>query len=285
VRAINGEEPVLPVVDLDILIRRENLARVSSAFESHGMGAPREEAITALAHHVTFAAGQDRLAVELHWSLSATGVSVDSEAWSRVRQLGHGTVLQMLAPVDQLAHLLDHALFQHADQSVTLRDTLLIGAVADECIESERDAAIHRVSARSERACRALVDFGMDLYHAHGRLSADPMRTSAARWYAAVVIARRLPSAFRSDSLLKYVSMAALGRSGVLATARDSFRYRGTSSRLLAGVQRRSPKTGAAIAGAAHLLWYSAVGALIYPAIALTAKRASRLADSDQPVN
>jgi hypothetical protein len=39
VRAINGEEPVLPVVDLDILIRREDLARVSSAFESHGMGA------------------------------------------------------------------------------------------------------------------------------------------------------------------------------------------------------------------------------------------------------
>jgi hypothetical protein len=104
-------------VDLDILVRKEDLARAKGLLTSRGfrpawrLTPAQERVLLRSQHNLPFAREEGRLVVELHWELAAPRYASprDETVWSRlVRVKLAGREAECLAPEDLLISLCVH---------------------------------------------------------------------------------------------------------------------------------------------------------------------------------
>ena len=129
VRAITAASPALPLVDIDILVPADKVTAVVAELVSAGFG----EARPPLAHHQGTEPANDHLSVEVHWSLLGDGLPVEPGVWDRKEPIVNAQGLFSLGRTDNLVHVARHALENHRQRPVSLRDTLLAGAIANTC--------------------------------------------------------------------------------------------------------------------------------------------------------
>lgn len=114
---VYGDPLLRPSTDLDLLVRRAELAQACAALEPLGARLPSKGQIDFqlansydLAVELPLVAGKPGL-VELHWDLAPRGlVTIDLDAWRRRAEVFEvdGITLRRLAPEDMLLHLALH---------------------------------------------------------------------------------------------------------------------------------------------------------------------------------
>ncbi len=105
-------------VDLDVVVRREDVARAGELLRSHGfkkpagLGAAQERFLLRRQHNLAFTRDAARLTVELHWELAPAqfaSVPVVEETWGRAASVPIlGGEVKALAPEDLLLALSVH---------------------------------------------------------------------------------------------------------------------------------------------------------------------------------
>jgi hypothetical protein len=272
VRAIEGDSPALPIVDIDILVRPENIDTVVKELERSGFGKP----LPALTHHRGIAPATGRLSIEVHWTTYRDGTPLDSSLWDRIEPIANTPGLHALSNVDQLLHVVRHALLNHRQRPVTIRDTLLAGIAAQRCSEDEL-SRVRRELESDPNASEAaeMIAFGQRLIAANGD-AADPFIDKCATFYSAVAVARRLPRSITSSAALAFVTEIALGRVGVMYALKNSLQWRGTDVSELSTLGQKFPRVTRPLIGLAHLGYYSLSAAVALPMIYRTRSKALR---------
>lgn len=120
-----GEPALRPAGDLDLLVRRADVARCRAALEGlgcraqPGMGSPRQ--FYPLFFRALVYTHPSGLVIELHWELITLPaylprLRADDALWARADQIEIlGQRARYLAPADELRYLALHAIVQHAD--------------------------------------------------------------------------------------------------------------------------------------------------------------------------
>ena len=269
VHAIANAAPPLPLVDIDLLVEEENVPAIVDALTGAGFGIPARKQL----HHQGLTASTGRLAVEVHWTTHDDGAQLNPAAWTRLGSIQTAPPLRQLGAVDNLLHLIEHAIVVHRDRSVSIRDTILIGIAAKECTEREL-LTVRSALADAEQndAMMSLLDFAMTL--AERRATEDPFTESCATFYSAIVLSPHLPKAFSSSGAMAFALELELGRSSRTTAVRNSLRWRGTGNKTLASIADRLPFIGHAVLAPAHLAYYAAFAAFTLPSIRATRNRA-----------
>ena len=271
-RAISGAAPPLPLVDLDLLVEKQHVAALATELTKAGFGEPARDAT----HHRGITPAEGRLAVEVHWTTNDDGRPVDPGVWRRLRPiLQSSNPLLQLSARDNLEHLLRHAIIIHRDRSVSLRDIALIGQSALDCDESELAAVRRSIDAdRYSAKLRALLDFSLAIAQGPAPLS-DPFAHEAALFYSSAVLRSRVAS----PAARAFMMEIALGRSTKREAVARALKFRGSGHESVERFAARFPRAGAALAGAAHAVYYGAVAAVTLPRVRLAASRALRALD------
>ena len=113
-----GDLSLRRFIDLDILVRRQDVARAGALLISEGFSKParlnasHEEFLLRRQHNLAFARDAGRLSVELHWEVSPApfaSVPLDERAWARAPSVTlYGAEVKCLAPEDLLLALSVH---------------------------------------------------------------------------------------------------------------------------------------------------------------------------------
>jgi hypothetical protein len=275
VRAIAGESPALPLVDIDVLVDRNHVAQLISELERAGFG----KALAPLTHHQGIEAAEGRLSVEVHWTTFRDGRQVDPVLWTRTKPIGEAPGLYALNYIDQLLHVVRHALLNHRQRPVTIRDTLLAGIAARDCSTEEiADVRRQLKGDANEDEALEMISFGLRLVSAEGS-SDDPFVDKCATFYSAVALAPRLPRALTSSAALAFTTEIALGRVGVRHAVKNALQWRGSGVDGLSTVSERYPRLARPLIGLAHLGYYSISAAVALPMIYRTRGKALKELD------
>jgi len=273
VRAISGSSPAFPIVDIDILVPRDKVAIVVAELEKSGFGKARPP----LAHHQGLDPTDDRLSVEVHWSLLGDGLPVDPKVWDRIEPIVNAPGLFSLGRADNLVHVVRHALENHRHRPVSLRDSLLAATVAESCSREELDNA-RRELQKIPNSVEALetISFGEYLVGRGSERTGDPFVRKCAAFYATVAVGPRLPRVISSPAAMAFVSDVAVGRVGFLRAARESLQWRGTGVEPLSRIGDRFPLVTHPLVGLAHLAYYSVAAAVALPLVRRARDKAIR---------
>ncbi|HUQ47923.1 MAG TPA: nucleotidyltransferase family protein [Gemmatimonadaceae bacterium] len=272
VRAIAGESPSLPVVDIDVLVDHGHVSQVVTELERSGFG----RALPALRHHQGVEAAKGRLSVEVHWTMFDDGRPLDPELWSRIIPIAASPGLFRLNSVDHLMHIVRHALLNHRQRHITIRDTLLAGIAARNCSSDEMTTVQRQLTgAPNEGEAVRMISFGGRLVGAQGE-SSDPFFEESATFYSAVALAPRLPRALASSAALAFMTEIALGRVAVMRAVKNSVQWRGSSVKAAAKANDRFPRLARPLIGLAHLGYYGISAAIALPMIYRTRDKALR---------
>ncbi|HEX7956019.1 MAG TPA: nucleotidyltransferase family protein [Pyrinomonadaceae bacterium] len=113
-----GELSLRRFIDLDILVRRRDVARACGLLEAQGfakparLGAAQERFLLRRQHNLAFARDAGRLTVELHWELAPANfasVPLGEDVWGRAASVKlQGSEVRTLAPEDLLLALSVH---------------------------------------------------------------------------------------------------------------------------------------------------------------------------------
>lgn len=272
VRAITGEAPFLPLVDIDLLVERNDVARVVTALESAGYGV----ASRALPHHQSIKPAEDRLAVEVHWTTHDDGTPEDPAVWTRAIPLSGEPPLERPGQVDYVVQLLEHALVTHSERAVSLRDTLLIGFTALRLSDDELRAVRARITSIPVASTAALLDFSLQLAR-HERAN-DPFVESCATLYASIAVARQLPKTLSSSSALAFVTESEIARAPLSRRFSRLIKWKGTGVSSLVRLTDRIPGAGQLIVVPVRAIYYGVVTAFALPKIRAARSEALRIA-------
>lgn len=270
VRAVTGEPPALPLVDIDVLVRPADVAPVVTELERAGFGKRRP----ALTHHQSIDPEEGRLSIEVHWTTSRDGTPLDPALWERIQPVAGLPGLSRLGNADQLLHIVRHALINHRQRPVTIRDTLLAGITATNC-STEEIVEVKRQLNRERNASEALemISFGLRLASREGTLT-DPFVEQCATFYSTVALAQRLPRAMTSGAALAFTTEVALGRVDVAYAVKNALEWRGTGVDGLSAAGDKYPLVVRPLIGLAHLAYYGAAASLLLPMIYRTRRSA-----------
>lgn len=259
VPAVMRANPPLPLRDVDVLVPGELHELVETSLAAAGFTRAENDEL----HHACWYPPPGRLPVEVHWTTDSDGSPIDADVWRRVTPIDDVRGAARLDYADQVIHLLRHALDQHRDQHVSLRDVLLIGWFANLLSADERQrltAAVRRFS-NSDRY-RELLSFSESV-HAR-RPSKDPFEEDAILHFTAAALLRnkipvngRLRPAWHNAAAVA-AKRISLGRLMVFAS-----RSPVTGIPTFASLQRKAPAVGAIAtrgARAAHYFASALVG-------------------------
>jgi hypothetical protein len=275
VRAISGESPSLPVVDIDILVRAEDVASVVGELERSGFGT----ALPSLAHHQGLAPADGRLSIEVHWTTNRDGTPLDPSFRDRIVPIAQTPGLFALGNADQLLHVVRHSLLNHRQRPVTIRDALLAGLAAKRCSSDEMASVQLQLNGdANEREATEMISFGQRLVDGSGD-ARDPFIEPCATFYSAVAIARRLPRAVTSSAALAFATEIALGRVSIMYAVKNSLKWRGTDVDTLNTLSEKYPRLTRPLIGLAHLGYYGLSAAITLPMIYRTRANALRELD------
>ncbi|MEO8193985.1 MAG: nucleotidyltransferase family protein [Gemmatimonadales bacterium] len=270
VRAIEGDAPALPLVDIDILVRQGSVGDAIAELRAAGLGEP----LRAMQRHQAISPAGDRLAVEVHWTTHYDGRALDPGLWERLVPLRGVPGLMRLGAQDSLLHLLHHATMIHRQRSVSLRDVYLIGLSAVECRGEDLDAVHHElVEDANGWEMAALLNFSNDVASGAPALR-DPFLRTSATFYSGVALLSRPPWQFASKGALAFALEIELRRVSGWWALRNAARWRGTGIKSLTTVADRFPRVGAGVLGIARAGYYSAVAASMLPLIRATKEKA-----------
>lgn len=273
VRAITAASPALPLVDIDILVPADKVTAVVAELVSAGFG----EARPPLAHHQGTEPANDHLSVEVHWSLLADGLPVEPGVWNRKEPIANAPGLFSLGRTDNLVHVARHALENHRQRPVSLRDTILAGTIAKSCTAEELAVARNELQTRSDSAeALQIISFGLHLTGREEGPTEDPFIDKCAAYYATVALAPELPRVVASAGALAFVADVAIGRAGFMRAARDSMKWQGTSVKMLARAEELFPRVARPLVGLAHLVYYAVASAVALPRVRETKEKALR---------
>ncbi|HEX2208690.1 MAG TPA: nucleotidyltransferase family protein, partial [Longimicrobium sp.] len=177
-----ADDPALDLVDLDLLLRREDVLAYAAALEADGYASLGADYVEegSQAHHLGIRALPGSIPVELHFQLPVPGGA--EGPWERRIPLAGTRHLSRLAAEDHLWHLLYHAAVQHTYKRGRVRDLLLIARVMGECGEAGR-AAVRARAAADRGAAVLLATWRMAESLAAGTAPADAFRRIAAGNY------------------------------------------------------------------------------------------------------
>lgn len=273
VRAITGSSPALPVVDIDVLVSVGKVDMVIAELEIAGFGKPRPK----LAHHQGMEPANDHLSVEVHWSLLGDGLPVDPGVWDRKETIPNAPGLFSLGRTDSLVHVARHALENHRQRPVSLRDAILAGVIAESCSAEELETARSELGRRHNSGeALDIVSFGLRLTGRAEGLAEDPFIEKCAAFYATVALAPELPEIVSSAGALEFVADVAIGRAGFVRAARDSLKWHGSSLQILARAGENFPLVARPLSGLAHLAYYTIASAITLPRVRRTKDKALR---------
>jgi hypothetical protein len=113
-----GDLALRRFVDLDVIVRRRDVARAGELLLSQGFAKPagltssHERFLLRHQHNLAFTGGGGKLTVELHWEVSPApfaSVPLGEDAWERAHGVTlHGAEVKCLAPEDLLLALAVH---------------------------------------------------------------------------------------------------------------------------------------------------------------------------------
>jgi hypothetical protein len=268
VHALRRSRPTLPLSDIDILVDQSRMSEILNLLESHHLGDRTEST----ARHTAVVA-EDSLRIEVHCSLEGDGSAVSPQVWSRIRPLSDTSRLHRLAARDNLLYVLDHAVLSHGNQSVAIRDSILIGLCAMDC--SPDELALVRSDIERDPAAGHLekhLDFAIALVR--GEHVADPFEQSCATSYAAAAITPGLPSPIRSSSAVAFAVERELARVSWSWSLRNAATFIGTGVTSLSSIASRYPRMARAVIRPAHVAYHNIVAVVVRPMIRSTARRA-----------
>ena len=117
---VYGNLALREMVDIDLLVRKTNLARAAGELQEAGYRPARPfwiEAICATSHHLPRFTKPGAVAIEMHWTIAppTSPITVDLDGlWKRARPaVVKGIEVLTLCPEDLLLHLCLHTSFQH----------------------------------------------------------------------------------------------------------------------------------------------------------------------------
>lgn len=259
VPAVMRANPPLPLRDVDVLVPRGSHELVETVLAAAGFTRAENDEL----HHACWYPLPGRLPVEVHWTTNSDGSPIDPDVWRRVMPIEDVRGAARLDYADQVVHLLRHALDQHRDQHVSLRDVLLIGWFANLLsIDEQRQVttAVQRLS--NPERYRELLSFSESV-HARSR-SKDPFEEDAILHFTAAALLRneisvngRLRPAWHNAAAVaaKRVSLRRL----IVFASRSPV----TAISTFASLQRKAPAVGAIVtrgARAAHYFASALVG-------------------------
>ncbi|HEX6575105.1 MAG TPA: nucleotidyltransferase family protein [Gemmatimonadaceae bacterium] len=269
VNALTGKTPLLPLVDIDLLVDRSKVKDMVERLEKAGFGRPARE----LEHHQGLKPAVDRLAVEVHWTTHDDGRPLDPLLWNRVRPIPEAPPLKRLSTHDHLEHLIEHAIVVHRERAVSLRDVVITGLAARDCTDGELTQVRERLAKHElQGEMISLLDFAIAA--ADGRSMKDPFIESCATFYSAVVLAPFLPKAFSSSGAIAFILEIELGRISRADAMKNALKWRGTGQKHLNAIAERFPVIGKGLFGPSHVAYYTTVAAAVLPSIRSTRAQA-----------
>jgi hypothetical protein len=269
-----GEDP-LDLMDLDVLLVRDQAPRFAEAMGREGYGSLEPDVIgpDSSAHHLGNRRLPGSIQVEVHFRLPL----VDDDARVRARSLplAGADSFRRLGAADHAWHLLLHAAVQHPFRRGRIRDLLLIARALAECAPDERAEVHARVAAHPfagplEAVARAAEALG------RGTLPPDTFRTIAAGNYVSHGWPKRWLLGRSAD--VTEVLFTLIG------SPEDRREFAGrvwwnppraSEVAVVARMERRSPPLGAAARRAVRVARFgaAALGALPLAVSALAARR------------
>jgi hypothetical protein len=255
--ALAEASPPLHLFDLDILagaahekIIAENLARA-------GFVAASDNEV----HHVYWAPPAGHLPVELHNTVFSTGAALSREAWERVAEVSGVPGMYRLAYADQMLHMLHHAIVQHTDRHMRIRDLLLMSWVLNEMTAIDQRQLDDLIDADSNGAAfRKLMRFAEAFTRGSSEIH-DPYEEDAILFFAATLLSQD-SAIWSGGPPLAWAGAAsvAAGRNSVADLTKFASRNPVTGIKAFSSLQRKTPAAGQAITrvGRAALYFTSA---------------------------
>ena len=276
VRAVAGAPPTLPLTDIDILVDRSHVEKVTSLLRDAGFGEPA----AATRHHQGLNPAADRLAIEVHWTTNDDGTPIGPGVWDRIRPITGVRALMQLGAEDNLEYILRHAVTSHCDRSVALRDVILAGASALECEPAELSRVRSRLrGGRHAAQLEAMLDLALEVASPAGRAPLDHFERETASFYAATVAEVESTIHLASPSALAFLTELAVGRTTFREAPSRAYVFRGTGNATLSRLSARFPRIVNPLIGAAHTGYYALAGAMLLPRIGRIASDALREID------
>lgn len=267
VPAISGENPPLPIADIDLLVERRHIEPLVSALATAGFGVPSR----ALPHHQAIAPSTDKLAVEVHWTTHDDGAPVSRAIWDNAGPLATAPPLERPGNVEYVAHLLEHAMVTHTERSPSLRDTILIGRSAKRCTPTQMTCIRKQIARGSDELTR-LLDFAIAIES--GSSAPDSFQHRSATFYASAALQLHFPRALSTPGALAFVTGVAQETNA--RTFRRLFQWRGTGVESISRVAERAPHFAPLVLIPLRIAFYGVVSAAALPMIAGIRRKALR---------
>jgi hypothetical protein len=167
-----GDLSLRRFIDLDILVRRRDVARAGELLLSQGFAKPRgltasqERFLLRRQHNLAFSRDGGRLTVELHWEVSPApfaSVPLGEGTWERASRVTlHGAEVECLAPEDLLLALAVHGTKHLWERLAWVCDVAALvnsrpGLDWDFVLRRARDSRVERMLRLALRLARGLV--------------------------------------------------------------------------------------------------------------------------------
>lgn len=269
VPAMAGATPPLHLFDLDILASAADENAIAGYLANAGFSAATDNEI----HHIYWSPPSGHLPIEVHQTVFSTGAALADEAWARVTAVSGVPGMYRLAYADQMLHMLHHALIQHTDRHVRIRDLLLMSWVMNEMNDDEHRELDRQVDGLpSADAFRRLLKFAESFGEAPGEdVIVDPYEDDAILFFAATLLSQDSHIWSGGPPLAwQGAASVAAGRNSVTDLTKFASRNPVTGIKAFSSLQRKTPAAGQAITrvGRAALYFTSAtVGSPVLLAI------------------
>jgi hypothetical protein len=269
--------PVLHLADVDLLATAADAEVLSEKLQAAGFTA----AINNEPHHVHWNPPKGHLPIEIHHTLFADGSPIAPELWRRVEDAESMRGMLRLAYSDQVVHALSHALVQHNDRHVRIRDVLLLSWLLSRLNENELDAVRASINALpSSRRFQDLLDFAAS-FNALGRESRvpDPFENDVILFFAAGLLADQGHLWAGGPSLAWHrAASVAAGTTSVIALTKFGGRNPVTGIETFVALQKKTASAGRAITRFGRAVLYFTSATLCSPyLLAIRAKVKRRL--------
>lgn len=253
-----GDALPLDVMDVDLLVRDEDLAAFAAAADEEGYARIGEDRVGPLseAHHLANRLLPSSIPVEFHHRVPGVG----EEAGLRSRSVPLDALPHSfrLAPADHLWHLLVHGAVHHPLRRGRIRDLLLTARAVGGCAEEELAGVRVRLAEHPFAVELARV-LAMSEALLAGRPTADPFRTTAAANYLLTALPLR-GGAIPGD-LASCVSILVGGGADRRQMGARLWHNPRAPSEVgsISALERRLPRLGAGVRRTARVLRYASV--------------------------
>jgi hypothetical protein len=257
--ALAEASPPLHLFDLDILASAADERVIGEHLRAAGFSAATDNEV----HHIYWAPPAGHLPIELHQTVFSTGAALPDDAWQRVAEISGVPGIYRLAYADQMVHMLHHALVQHTDRHIRIRDLLLMCWVmnemsADDHLELDQ-LTVGKPTTEAFRGLRRFAK-GFGEVRSDGDVP-DPYEDDAILFFAATLLAQD-SAIWTGGPPLAWQGAAsvAAGRNSVTDLTRFAGRNPVTGIKAFSSLQRKTPAAGQAITrvGRAALYFTSA---------------------------